>query len=202
MGAHGKTDVIRSLDSLIYCHIAYSYFLNASLVALLLRAFLQLASNRPLLSTSTPNQMLQTAIMMTTLGFLICLLIHSTSIPGQPGLLIDFVGNQNHASILRVIFVDVIIYGLQVVRILATSNDANAAMTLPQPLVSALHATNLGFVLPPAPGTTQPASTTAHEEQDLFYNRELVMDIELRSSLQHILSQRAAQPDLVDRLPV
>lgn len=44
MSPHGKLDILRSLDYLLYCHYVYSYFLDASLLVLLFRIFLQLVN--------------------------------------------------------------------------------------------------------------------------------------------------------------
>lgn len=44
MSSNGKRDVLRSLDYLLYCHIAYTYFLDTSLLVLFFRILLQLVS--------------------------------------------------------------------------------------------------------------------------------------------------------------
>lgn len=49
--SNGKRDVLRSLDYVLYCHIAYTYFLDTSLLVLFLRILLQLVEwNTSLLS--------------------------------------------------------------------------------------------------------------------------------------------------------
>lgn len=42
MGIQSKLHVIKSLDSLLYYHFVYTYFLDASLLLLIFRVFLQL----------------------------------------------------------------------------------------------------------------------------------------------------------------
>ncbi|KAI7853575.1 hypothetical protein BDC45DRAFT_510581 [Circinella umbellata] len=205
MSIHGKLDVIQSLDSLLYCHFVYTYFLDASLLVLFFRIFLQL----PLLSPRAHARTLRTATGVATAELGICFLIHATSEPGQPGILIDFVGNQYHSSPLRVIMLDLIIYVLQVVRIFITSslssqlpeNGTVTTLPVPAPLVSALGAESLTLMLP----STIPNNNNNddNDNEDPFYQHDLVVDIGLRTSIDNVLhSSSTRQDDPIDQLPV
>ncbi|KAI9494673.1 hypothetical protein BDB00DRAFT_817804 [Zychaea mexicana] len=197
MSIHGKLDVIQSLDSLLYCHFVYTYFLDASLLVLIFRIFLQL----PLLSPRAHSRTLRTATGVATAELGICILIHATTEPGQPGILIDFVGNQYHSSSLRVIMLDMIIYILQVIRIFITSslssqlpeNGTVTTLPVPAPLVSALGAESLTLMLP--------STIPNDDEEDPFYRNDLVVDVGLRTSLDSVL-RSSPREDAVDRLPV
>lgn len=113
MSSNGKRDVLRSLDYLLYCHIAYTYFLDTSLLVLFFRILLQLVRDHRLLATRikkalnffpfTKKQLLspraltrslRTALAIVTAGWLVGLLMHLATEPGEPGIIIDFIGNR------------------------------------------------------------------------------------------------------------
>ncbi|KAI8138938.1 hypothetical protein BJV82DRAFT_628482 [Fennellomyces sp. T-0311] len=224
MSIHGKLDVIHSLDSLLYCHFVYTYFLDASLLVLIFRIFLQLPLLSPLLTSRANRRTLRTATGVATAELGICILIHATTEPGQPGILIDFVGNRKrtsaicidekltvqdepdtveyHSSSLRVIMLDLIIYVLQVIRIFIMStlhvpdNGTVTTLPVPAPLISALGAESLTLMLPSA------IPTSSDEEGDPFYRNELVVDVGLRASLNSVLQSPPREEDPIDRLPV
>ncbi|KAJ8654069.1 hypothetical protein O0I10_010280 [Lichtheimia ornata] len=203
MGIQSKLHVIKSLDSLLYYHFVYIYFLDASLLLLIFRVFLQL----PLLSSRALPRTLRTATGVVTAELGICILIHGLSEPGQPGILIDFVGNVTHASILRLIWLDLMIYGLQMIRIFMTFNlslqNDLVATTVPVPpaLVPALGAETLTLMLPSSNSSRN--REEQQDDRDPFYRTDdMVMEIELKSSLQSIMQPTPQEQDPVDRLPV
>ncbi|CEP14858.1 hypothetical protein [Parasitella parasitica] len=50
---------------------------------------------KQLLSPRALTRSLRTALAIVTAGWLICILMHITAEPGQPGIIIDFIGNRN-----------------------------------------------------------------------------------------------------------
>ncbi|ORY97263.1 hypothetical protein BCR43DRAFT_489492 [Syncephalastrum racemosum] len=209
MNIHGKQDVIRSLDALLYCYFVYNYFLDASLLIFFSRIFLQLQ----MLAPQALARSLRTALGMVTTGLGLCVLMHATSEPGQPGLLIDFVGNHNKPSHMRVILLDLIIYVLQVIRIFATThlssqlqNGAFATtLLMPPSLAAALGADRVPLAIPrrQARNNNSPASNDdgdASYDNGFHLTEDLVFDIGFRSSIRNVLDP--VHEDEVDRLPV
>ncbi|KAL0080943.1 hypothetical protein J3Q64DRAFT_1701468 [Phycomyces blakesleeanus] len=219
MSIPAKRDVLRSLDYLLYCHFVYLYFLDASLFLFCIRMFLQLVSSqleqnssRPcsqqLLSPRSFARSLRTALGIVTAGYLGCLLMHLTFEPGQPGILIDFIGNQQLPTTMRLITLDSVVYIGQIIRIFISSS-------LSQTLVNSSIATTLAVppALVPALGSDRitlmlPSERTQNEENcdDLFYHPGLVVDISLRSSVRNVMYADMEDPhtarDGSDRLPV
>ncbi|KAL0074757.1 hypothetical protein F4703DRAFT_1890812 [Phycomyces blakesleeanus] len=203
MSIPAKRDVLRSLDYLLYCHFVYLYFLDASLFLFCIRMFLQL-----LLSPRSFARSLRTALGIVTAGYLGCLLMHLTFEPGQPGILIDFIGNQQLPTTMRLITLDSVVYIGQIIRIFISSS-------LSQTLVNSSIATTLAVppALVPALGSDRitlmlPSERTQNEENcdDLFYHPGLVVDISLRSSVRNVMYADMEDPhtarDGSDRLPV
>lgn len=62
MGSNGKRDVLRSIDYLLYCHIAYTYFLDTSLLMLFLKILLQLVHTTHMFIYPCPNEPFLVAI--------------------------------------------------------------------------------------------------------------------------------------------
>ncbi|KAI8049116.1 uncharacterized protein B0P05DRAFT_563784 [Gilbertella persicaria] len=206
MSSNGKRDVLRSIDYLLYCHIAYTYFLDASVLVLLFRILLQLQ----LLSPRALNRSLRTALAIVTSGWLMCLLLHAITEPGEPGIIIDFIGNQQKPSIFRLFMLDCVVYILQIIRVLITSSLSSqlllngtvvTTLTVPPALATALGAETVTLMLPPREGSNSEDST-----EDLFYHHDLVVDIGLRSSVRNIMYADMEDPstarDGSERLPV
>ncbi|KAI8367877.1 hypothetical protein EDC96DRAFT_506392 [Choanephora cucurbitarum] len=207
MSSNGKRDVLRSIDYLLCCHIAYSYFLDASLLVLFFHILLQLQ----LLSPRSLNRTLRTALAIVSVGWIVCLLLHATTEPGQAGIIIDFIGNQHKPSMFRLFMLDSTIYLLQIVRVLITSSLSSqlllngtvvTTITVPPGLATALGAESVTLMLPPREGSDGDGSNT----DDLFYHNELVVDIELRNSIRNIMYAEMEDPstarDGSERLPV
>ncbi|KAG2204853.1 hypothetical protein INT46_010981 [Mucor plumbeus] len=207
MSSNGKRDVLRSLDYLLYCHIAYTYFLDTSLLVLFFRILLQLQ----LLSPRALTRSLRTALAIVTAGWLICILMHITTEPGQPGIIIDFVGNQQIPTTFRLLFLDCIVYIFQIVRVLITSSLSSqlllngtvvTTLSVPPALATALGAESVTLMLPPREDGDGDESTS----DDLFYHDDLVVDIGLRTSIRNIMYADMEDPstarDGSERLPV
>ncbi|KAI9019271.1 hypothetical protein CLU79DRAFT_720524 [Phycomyces nitens] len=204
MSIPAKRDVLRSLDYLLYCHFVYLYFLDASLFLFSVRMFLQLQ----LLSPRSFARSLRTALGIVTAGYLGSLLLHLTFEPGKPGILIDFIGNQQLPTTMRLTILDSVVYIGQIIRIFISSslsqtlvNTAVATtLTVPPALVSEIGSDRITLMLP--------SERTYNEENldDLFYHPGLVADISLRSSVRNVMyadmEDSHAARDGSDRLPV
>ncbi|KAI9486932.1 MAG: hypothetical protein EXX96DRAFT_551197 [Benjaminiella poitrasii] len=186
MSTNGKRDVLRSLDYLLYCHITYTYFLDTSLLVLFFRILLQLQ----LLSPRALTRSSRTALIIVTIGWLICILMHLTTEPNQPGIIIDFIGNQQKPSTLRLIVLDCIIYFFQIIRVLITSSLSSqlllnstiiTTLAVPPTLAAALGTDSVTLMLPPQ------QQENSEESDDLFYHHDLVVDIGLRASIRNIM---------------
>ncbi|KAI8643419.1 hypothetical protein BD408DRAFT_342377 [Parasitella parasitica] len=198
MNSNGKRDVLRSLDYILYCHIAYTYFLDTSL--------LQLLSPRAL------TRSLRTALAIVTAGWLICILMHITTEPGQPGIIIDFIGIQEKPSTFRLLMLDCVVFILQIVRVLITSSLSShlllngtvvTTLSVPRGLATALGAERVTLMLPPREDSS---SGDESASEDLFYHGDLVVDIGLRTSIRNVMYADMEDPstarDGSERLPV
>ncbi|KAI8993522.1 hypothetical protein BDB01DRAFT_776573 [Pilobolus umbonatus] len=207
MSSNGKRDILRSLDYLLYCYIVYTYFLDASLLVLFFRVLIQ----AQLLSPRVLTRSLRTALAIVTAGWLICLLMHLTTEPGKPGIIIDFIGNQYPPTITRLLCIDTTIYALQIVRVLVTSSLSSqlllngtvvTTLAVPPTLAAALGAESVSLMLPPREGADSEDSTS----EDLFYYNDLVVDIGLRASIRNIMygdiEDGSTARDGSERLPV
>ncbi|KAI7892143.1 uncharacterized protein EV154DRAFT_505763 [Mucor mucedo] len=184
MSSNGKRDVLRSLDYLLYCHIAYTYFLDTSLLVLFFRILLQLQ----LLSPRALTRSLRTALAIVTAGWFVGLLMHLTTEPGEPGIIIDFIGNQQKVSTMRLVMLDFMVYGLQIIRVLITSSLSSqlllngtviTTLSVPPSLAGTL-GDSVTLMLPPN-------GSEGEDSDDLFYHHELVVDIGFRNSIRHIM---------------
>ncbi|KAI7903315.1 uncharacterized protein BX663DRAFT_508201 [Cokeromyces recurvatus] len=207
MSTNGKRDVLRSLDYLLYCYITYTYFLDTSLLVLFFRILLQLQ----LLSPRALTRSSRTALIIITIGWLICILMHLTTEPGQPGIIIDFIGNQQKPSIFRLITLDCIIYLFQIIRVLITSSLSSqlllnstiiTTLTVPPTLAAALGTDSVTLMLPPQDGNNDDNGSN-----DLFYHNDLVVDIGLKASIRNIMyadmeEDSNSARDGSERLPV
>lgn len=180
-----------------------------------------------MLSSRALPRTLRTATGVVTAELGICILIHGLSEPGQPGILIDFVGNckyegmaqrqqqltwhvsiVNHASILRLIWLDLVIYGLQMIRIFMTFNlslqNDLVATTVPVPpaLVPALGAETLTLMLPSSTSRNREEQQQQDDRDPFYRTDDMVMEIEFKSSLQSIMQPTPQEQDPIDRLPV
>ncbi|KAI8878238.1 hypothetical protein K501DRAFT_196325 [Backusella circina FSU 941] len=193
MNSNGKRDVLGSLDYLLYCDIAYTYFLDSS--------FLQLLSPR---SYTRPLRM---SLALVFTSFVLCMLLHLLSEPGQPGIIIDFIGNHHKPTKTRILLLDLTIFVFQVVRVLIASSLSSQLLlngsvvhtvNVPGALVNALGTDRLTLMLPPLAGD--------HEEvDDLFYQNDLVVDVGVGTSIRNIMygdEDPATARDGSEQLPV
>ncbi|KAI8370480.1 uncharacterized protein BYT42DRAFT_582582 [Radiomyces spectabilis] len=192
MSLHGKRDVIRSLDYLLYCYFTYTFLLDASLLILVFRVFCQLQ----LLSPRILTQSLRTALAIATMSLFVCLLHHCTSELGQPGILVDFIGNQHRPSYSRVILLDFVIYVFQTIRIFISSSlssqlllngTAITTVRMPPALATALGAESVTLMLPPSSSSSSSQGEDDESTDDPFYQHELVVDIGLRQTYRNIM---------------
>ncbi|KAI8988624.1 hypothetical protein BDF20DRAFT_814754 [Mycotypha africana] len=148
MSSNGKREIIRSLDHLLYCQFVYNYFLDSSLLQLL--------------SPKALTRSIRTAFFIVTAGWLVVIILHVTSEPGQPGIIIDFIGNLKPPTITRLLLLDCVIYLFQIMRVLITSSlssqlltngTAVATLQVPPALAAALGTENLTLMLPPSNDT-------------------------------------------------
>ncbi|KAG2230172.1 hypothetical protein INT48_003477 [Thamnidium elegans] len=146
---------------------------------------------KQLLSPRALTRSLRTALAIVTAGWLICLLMHLSTEPGEPGIIIDFIGNQQKASTLRLLMLDFVVYVLQIVRVLITSSLSSqlllngtvvTTLTVPPSLASAL-GDSVTLMLPPREVGSDGDSTS----DDLFYYNDLVVDIGLRNSIRNVM---------------
>ncbi|CEG68531.1 hypothetical protein RMATCC62417_04775 [Rhizopus microsporus] len=189
MSTNGKRDVLRSIDYLLYCHMAYSYLLDKSLLVLLFRLLLQLQ----LLSPKALTRSIRTALLIVISGWLICVLLHLAIDPGQPGIIIDFIDNQQIPSTFRLLMLDFVVLLLQTVRALVTSSLSSQLLlhgtvvtTLPVPpaIATAFGADTITVMLPSRDRRLGDGSDTTEE---LLYHNDLVVDIGLRSCIRNIM---------------
>ncbi|KAI9281176.1 hypothetical protein BY458DRAFT_499806 [Sporodiniella umbellata] len=190
MSANGKRDVLRSIDYLIFCHMAYNYLLDKSLLVLLFRLLLQLQ----LLSPKALTRSMRTALVIVASGWIICMLLHLAIDPGQPGIIIDFIDNQQTPSTFRLLLLDVVILILQTARVLVTSSLSSQLLlhgtvvtTLPVPpaLATAFGADTVTLMLPSRDRRANEEDSNGAEE--LLYHNELVVDIGLRSCFRNVM---------------
>ncbi|KAI8099252.1 uncharacterized protein BX664DRAFT_17302 [Halteromyces radiatus] len=114
----GKRDILQSLDYLLYCYIAYLYFLDASFILLLFRLFLQVQ----LLSSGVFHKLLHVPLIITVVVYILSTCFHLFSTLGQTGIIIDFVGNHYLPNVTRLCLLDILIFTCQVIR-LYVAND-------------------------------------------------------------------------------
>jgi hypothetical protein len=132
--------------------------------------------------------------------------MHLTTEPGQPGIIIDFIGNRkvcNHhnkkdsllfieqiPSTLRLLVLDCVVYVLQIIRVLITSSLSSqllqngtvvTTLAVPPALAAALGSNSVTLMLPPREESDDSNS------DDLFYHNDLVVDIGLRTSIRNIM---------------
>ncbi|GAA5811515.1 hypothetical protein MFLAVUS_004952 [Mucor flavus] len=145
---------------------------------------------KQLLSPRALSRSLRTALAIVTAGWLICFLMHLSTEPGEPGIIIDFIGNQQKASTLRLIVLDFVVYVLQIVRVLITSSLSSqlllngtvvTTLTVPPSLASAL-GDSVTLMLPP-----REVGSEHGDSDDLFYYNDLVVDIGLRNSIRNVM---------------
>ncbi|OAD08932.1 hypothetical protein MUCCIDRAFT_155055 [Mucor lusitanicus CBS 277.49] len=136
--------------------------------------------------------------------------MHITTEPGQPGIIIDFIGNQQPPSTFRLLCLDCIVYILQVVRVLITSSLSSqlllngtvvTTLSVPPALATALGAESVTLMLPPREDGGDESTS-----DDLFYHDDLVVDIGLRTSIRNIMyadmEDLSTARDGSERLPV
>lgn len=166
---------------------------------------------KQLLSPRALSRSLRTALAIVTAGWLICFLMHLSTEPGEPGIIIDFIGNrkvlfktllyrlihlfffitiEQKASTLRLIVLDFVVYVLQIVRVLITSSLSSqlllngtvvTTLTVPPSLASAL-GDSVTLMLPP-----REVGSEHGDSDDLFYYNDLVVDIGLRNSIRNVM---------------
>ncbi|KAI9275049.1 hypothetical protein EDC94DRAFT_591916 [Helicostylum pulchrum] len=145
---------------------------------------------KQLLSPRALTRSLRTALAIVTAGWLICFIMHLSTEPGEPGIIIDFIGNQHKASTLRLIMLDFVVYVLQIVRVLITSSLSSqlllngtvvTTLTVPPSLASAL-GDSVTLMLPP-----REVGSEHGDSDDLFYYNDLVVDIGLRNSIRNVM---------------
>ncbi|CAO3668547.1 unnamed protein product [Rhizopus microsporus] len=169
--------------------MAYSYLLDKSLLVLLFRLLLQLQ----LLSPKALTRSIRTALFIVISGWLICVLLHLAIDPGQPGIIIDFIDNQQIPSTFRLLMLDFVVLLLQTVRALVTSSLSSQLLlhgtvvtTLPVPpaIATAFGADTVTVMLPSRDRRLGDGSDTTEE---LLYHNDLVVDIGLRSCIRNIM---------------
>ncbi|KAK6342726.1 hypothetical protein TWF718_008116 [Orbilia javanica] len=123
--------MLRNLDIVTYCHFSYLYFLDISFIRFLIRAIVQinLFAQRPP-NIPEPQLTQKRAAVVSIFGStLICFLFHLFSEPASGseatggylhgGMIIDFVGQEGPTSRFRLIFLDLIIFTLQLIMLAA-----------------------------------------------------------------------------------
>ncbi|ORZ04256.1 hypothetical protein BCR42DRAFT_429346 [Absidia repens] len=190
----GKRDILQSLDYLLYCHIAYLYFLDASFLLLFFRLFLQMH----LLSATMFYRVLHVPFIIVIFVFFLSTCIHLVSVFGQSGIIIDFIGSEYPPNIMRLCLLDTFILLCQLLRLYIAQqlsiHSVNGAMfQISQALSSSLTDTNQQSQQDVSDVSTTPtreASTTSHSGQDynttqsaaadsndVFYHNDVVMGL-------------------------
>ncbi|KAK9479887.1 hypothetical protein V1514DRAFT_303521 [Lipomyces japonicus] len=124
--------LVRSLDIMSYSHLLYIYFMDVSLMRLLLRSVIQLNYLTPK-PFSLPQTAKSKIITMIVLGSnLYCFIVHLFgSLPASReasggylhgGLTIEFIGQQTTTSRLKLLFSDIIVVLLQITIFQTTLN--------------------------------------------------------------------------------
>ncbi|KAG0747486.1 hypothetical protein G6F62_002648 [Rhizopus arrhizus] len=147
-------------------------------------------------------------------GWLVCMLLHVTIDPEQPGIIIDFIDNQQPPSTFRLLLLDFIILILQVIRVLVTSSLSSqlllhgtvvTTLAVPPALATAFGADTVTVMLPSRERRTA-SGEDLNSAEELLYHNELVVDIGLRSCLRNIMYAEVedgnAARDGSDSLPV
>lgn len=143
--------------------------------------------------------------------------MHLLTEPGQPGIVIDFIGNRTFPSTnsllhpntdssffeiertpstLRLVMLDFIVYLFQIVRVLITSSLSSqlllngtviTTLAVPPALASAIGAESVTLMLPPREGGGSSADGGEDTSDDLFYHNDLVVDIGLSTSIRNVM---------------
>ncbi|KAK9379322.1 uncharacterized protein V2V93DRAFT_373536 [Kockiozyma suomiensis] len=134
--------LIRSLDVLTYCHLLFIYFMDISLLRLLLRSIIQLnyLTPKPFPMPRTTKSSVIRAIILLSNTY--CLLVHIfASLPVSReanagylhgGLTIQFIGQKAPTSRIPMIFDDLIVIVLQLsILVISIQEDAATASTSP-----------------------------------------------------------------------
>ncbi|KAG0991657.1 hypothetical protein G6F57_007719 [Rhizopus arrhizus] len=157
---------------------------------------------------------MRTALLIVSAGWLVCMLLHVTIDPEQPGIIIDFIDNQQPPSTFRLLLLDFIILILQVIRVLVTSSLSSqlllhgtvvTTLAVPPALATAFGADTVTVMLPSRERRTA-SGEDLNSAEELLYHNELVVDIGLRSCLRNIMYAEVedgnAARDGSDSLPV
>ncbi|KAI8330241.1 hypothetical protein BC941DRAFT_441330 [Chlamydoabsidia padenii] len=220
----GKRDILQSVDYLVYCHIAYIYFLDTSFLLLFFRLVLQ----THLLSAREGNTQSSVSFFSILFVFFLSAMLHVSSIFGQSGIIIDFIGSQHPPNLLRLCFLDVFIVSFQLIRLfISQQHFENSPNELPvqllsssSPLTSVLEANN--HVHTPNTSLTSPAigqrrrrftateadrddnssSLVVTDSDDAFHHNNIVIGLSIshliqcyRVSFSHPLTHRSHTAD-------
>ncbi|KAI8071579.1 hypothetical protein BC940DRAFT_293196 [Gongronella butleri] len=206
----GKRHILQSIDYVLYCYITYMYFLDGSFLFLIMRLFLQL---QLLSSSSLYHRSLHASMLICSLICGLSLIYHAVSLPGQPGIIIDFIGNYAAPSRRQLCLLDITLLMFQFLRTCvlyqitndivrsSPASDREAALMMiriPPVLASALgQRTPFGLMIPQqqrAQGAPDTNSTNTSSQDEFFFENDLVLDISALDFVQLIKHRRGQAP--------
>ncbi|ORX56744.1 hypothetical protein DM01DRAFT_1334305 [Hesseltinella vesiculosa] len=204
----GQRHILQSLDYVLYCFIVYIYFLDGSFLLLVLRMFLQL---QLLSSSSQFHRSFHASLFICCFVYLMVLIYHLLSQPGQPGIIIDFIGHLTAPTKTQLCLLDTLLLALQVLRacilyqiteaiLQPSSQNSDSSMMMiriPPVLASALGQRAPFGLMIPQQRTHVPSDETGASNDGLFYQNDVVLDISV-SDVLSMLKRRQGSSALDD----